>query len=372
MCVWWCMVVYGGVWWCMVVCGGVWWVHGAWWCNLPLSVKLHDAWLRWHCGAHPLRAVTSRMLPKTPAGVDPAERERQCGLRRKFKGVFDIIQGQTPNSVVDMDVEYVWDVCWNRTVTLFSIQQPCNWVVSTAYDFFHRSSALVVQAKALPTVAVPDVALAAAARAAKVAEDTRAFAAAALQAPAQRMAPAAAPIDPPSIPLPVFSEQAAAAVAMAIEQVAGPPVAHLPLPSPPPAVARTPAAAPSRRSMSLAPVSSPAPAPDPFVEPPADLSLNPHWPAPTNLWMPGAVQCALCCSSCRIGSWQSTHRGMLNHYRSVHSSVFQLAVRTPNISGPENVIVTESCWCIRGIDGAVTASTKNKGSSWTPCKRRRE
>ena len=145
--------------------GDVWWVYGAWWCNLPLSVKLHDAWLRWHCGAHPLRAVTSKMLPKTPPGVDPAERERQCGLRRKFKGVFDIIQGQTPDSVVDLDVEYVWDVCWNRTVNLFSVTEPCNWVVSTAYDVFHRHATLVTAAKASPSVAVPDVALAAAARA---------------------------------------------------------------------------------------------------------------------------------------------------------------------------------------------------------------
>ena len=367
---WWVMVVYGGLWWCMVVYGGVWRVHGAKWCNLPLSVKLHDAWLRWHCGAHPLRVVTSRMLPKTPAGVDAAERERQCGLRRKFKGVFDIIQGQTPNSVVDMDVEYVWDVCWHRTVTLFSIQQPCDWVVSTAYDFFRRSPALVEQAKALPTVAVVDVTLAAAARAAKVAEDTRAFAEAALQAPAQRRAPAAAPIDALPMPLPVFSDQAAAAVAMAIEQVAGPHVARSPLPPPPPVSARRPPAAPPRRRVSLPAVSNPAPAPDPFVEPPAGLPLNPLWPAPTNLWMPGAVQCALCCSSCRTGSWQASHRAMLSHYRVHHGSVVQLALTSPNVSGPENVVVIESCWCIKGIDGGMAAST-NKTSSWTPCKRRR-
>ena len=351
--------------------GGVWWGHGPWWCNLPLSVKLHDAWLRWHCGAHPLRVVTSRMLPKTPTGVDPAERERQCGLRRKFKGVFDIVQGQTLNSVVDMEVEYVWDVCWNRTVTLFNIQEPCNWVVSTAYDFFHRSPALVEQAKALPTVAVPDVAVAAAARAAKVADDTRAFAQAALQAPAQRRAPVAAPIDPLADPLLVFSDQAAAAVAMAIEQAAGPPVAHPPLPSLPPSRALPPAASLRQRSSSNAAVANPAPAPDPFVEPPAGLPLNPHWPAPTNLWMPGAVQCALCCSSCLTGSWQASHRAMLNHYRARHSGVFELALKLPNVSGPENVVVIETCWCIKGIDGGTTASTNKTKSSWTPCKRRR-
>ena len=124
------------------------------------------------------------MLPKTPSGVNPAERERQCGLRRKFKGVFDIIQGQTTNSVVDMDVEYVWDVCWNRTVILFRIPLPCNWVVSTAFDFFHRSPLLAEQAKGTPSVAVSEAALAAAARSAKIAEDARNFALAATsQAP---------------------------------------------------------------------------------------------------------------------------------------------------------------------------------------------
>ena len=354
--------MYGGVWWCMVG-------------NLPISVKLHDAWLRWHCGAHPLRVVTSKMLPKTPPGVDPAERERQCGLRRKFKGVFDIIQGQTPNSVVDMDVEYVWNVCWNRTVILYSIQQPCNWVVSTAYDFFHRSSALVEQAKSTPTVAVPDVALAAAARAAKEAEDTRAFAQAALQAPVARRQSVDAQIQPiASAPL-SFSNEAAAAVALAIEQAAGPPAMHASLPLPPPAAAvpsALAAASPRRQGGSNAAVASPAPAPvpDPFVEPPAGLALHLHWPAPNNLWMPGAVQCALCCSTCRIGAWQSSHRGMLNHYRAVHNSVFQLALTLPNVSGPDNVIVTESRWCIKGIDGDGTAST-NKKMSWTPCKRRR-
>jgi hypothetical protein len=356
---------------CMVVYGDVLWVHGAWWCNLPLSVKLHDAWLRWHCGAHPLRAVTSKMLPKTPPGVDTAERERQCGLRRKFKGVFDIIQGQTPDSVVDMDVEYVWDVCWNRTVSLFNVTEPCNWVVSTAYDVFHRQTTLVTAAKASPTVAVPDVALAAAARAARVAADTRAFAQAALQVPSQRRQSAAAQIEPSSATSALqFSDDAAAAVALAIAHVAGPVVAELPLPPPPLAAAGRPAAAAPRRRSGSSSVPIQLSAPDPFVEAPAVLALNPHWPVPNNLWMPGAVQCALCCSSCLVGVWQNSHRGMLNHYRASHNAVFQLGLTSPNVSGPENVIVIESCWCIKGIDGDGTASTNPK-NSWTPCKRRR-
>ena len=335
-------------------------------------MKLHDAWLRWHCGAHPLRVVTSKMLPKTPSGVNPAERERQCGLRRKFKGVFDIIQGQTTNSVVDMDVEYVWDVCWNRTVILFRIPLPCNWVVSTAFDFFHRSPLLAVQAKGTPSVAVSDAALAAAARSAKVAEDARSFAiAAASQAPVPCRASMVPPQMASSADAPIlFTTEAAAAVALALAiQAAGAPSSvPPPLPSPSPAAALPRPARPAPRA--LIPVASPAPAHDPFVDPPQNLELNPHWPAPTNLWMPGAEQCALCCTTCRTGSWQSSHRGMLNHYRAVHNSVCQLPLKTANVSGADNVVVTESCWCIRGLNADGTAVT-NKSISFTPCKRRR-
>jgi hypothetical protein len=338
-------------------------------------VKLHDAWLRWHCGAHPLRVVTSKMLPKTPSGVNPAERERQCGLRRKFKGVFDIIQGQTTNSVVDMDVEYVWDVCWNRTVILFRIPLPCNWVVSTAFDFFHRSPLLAEQAKGTPSVAVSEAALAAAARSAKIAEDARNFALAATsQAPVPHRA-SVAPQMPPSADAPIpFTTEAAAAVALALAiQAAGAP-SSVPPPLPSPSLAAAPpraAPAASPRHRAFIPVASPAPAHDPFVDPPQNLQLNPHWPAPNNLWMPGAEQCALCCTTCRIGAWQSSHRGMLNHYRAVHHSVCQLPLRLANVSGPDNVVVTESCWCIRGLNADGTAIT-NKTVSFTPCKRRRE
>ena len=38
------------------------WIDSAF--RFPVGVKLHDAWLRWHCGEHPLRVVTSKMLPK--------------------------------------------------------------------------------------------------------------------------------------------------------------------------------------------------------------------------------------------------------------------------------------------------------------------
>jgi hypothetical protein len=270
-----------------------------------------------------------------------------------------------------MDVQYVWEVCWNRTAILFNIQQPCNWVVSTAYDFFHRSSALVEEAKGSLSVAVPDVALAAAARAAKAAEDTRVFAQAAIEAPPQRMLSAAEQRNPEIPALQPFPEEAAAVVAAAIAQLAVPDVVQpSALPLPPRPAALPPATSSRKRGGGGVARAPPALAPSLFVEPPVDLELNPFWPKPNNLWMPGAVQCALCCNSCRTGVWQSSHRGMLNHYRAVHNSEFQLELTMPNVSGPENVIVIESCWCIKGMDGDGTASTNPK-SSWMPCKRRR-
>jgi len=354
------------------------WIDSAF--RFPVGVKLRDAWFRWHCGEHPLRVVTSKMLPKTPTGEDPSERERQCVLRRKFKGVFQIIQGQTRDSVVDMDAEYVWDVSWNRIVSLFNISLPCNWVVSTAFDFFHRSPQLVSEAKAFPSVAVPDVAVAAAARSAKVAEDSRTFAVAALQAPTQRRQLGAAPTEAAPV-LNQFSDEAAAAVAIAIADVAGVDALQ---PHVMPAVL-APRAEPhgagtsARRSAPAASARRSAPAeslPDPFSmlqQPPYCIALNPYWPVPTNLWMPGAVQCALCCPTCRIGAWQASHRGMLTHYRAVHGSICQLSLKEANVSGEQNVVVVESCWCIKGIEGNGNASAVQLqgGGSWTPCKRQR-
>ena len=81
----------------------------------------------------------------------------------------------------------------------------------------------------------------------------------------------------------------------------------------------------------------------------------------------GAVQCAKCCTSCRIGVWQKTHRGMLNHWRSNHDGVCQLPKKDDNISGPENMIVSESFWCIKGINYDGTAAVDNGGGNWVPC-----
>ena len=84
----------------------------------------------------------------------------------------------------------------------------------------------------------------------------------------------------------------------------------------------------------------------------------------------GAVQCAKCCTRCRIGVWQKTHRGMLNHWRSNHNGECQLPKKDDNISGPENMIVSESCWCIKGINDDGTAAVDNGGGNWVPCTQR--
>jgi hypothetical protein len=247
--------------------------------RFPVGVKVQDAWMRWHCGEHPLRAVTSKMLP------EGEERQRQCNLRRKFQGVFEIIQGKTPSSVVDVDVHHAWDVCWRCTVERFNIPLPCNWVISTAYDHLLKFPDKVEEAKQATPCQAAEVAVAAAARAARVAEETRAFAIATQIAPLLRSVAASSPdMSAVSPDLPVLTDEAARVAAVFIVSqnivaVAGvealaPPQLHRVLP----AVAQLP-----RR---VAPAS---PAPLVLQQPPPDTALHAFWPAPTNLWMLGTV-----------------------------------------------------------------------------------
>jgi hypothetical protein len=245
--------------------------------RFPVGVKVQDAWMRWHCGEHPLRAVTSKMLPE---GED---RQRQCTLRRKFQGVFEIIQGKTTSAVVDIDVHHAWDVCWRCTVDRFNIPLPCNWVISTAYDYFFKFPEKVQEAKQATPCEVAQVAVAAAARAARVAEETRAFAVAIHQT---ALLPASAPeVSAASRDLlPVFENDAARLVAAQIVAVAGPAALH-----PPPLVDLLPAVArvvPVRRvaPASVAPPSSPR-----LQQPPVGTEIHAFWPAPNNLWMLGIM-----------------------------------------------------------------------------------
>jgi len=84
----------------------------------------------------------------------------------------------------------------------------------------------------------------------------------------------------------------------------------------------------------------------------------------------GAVQCAKCCSRCSIGIWQKNHRGMLNHWRTNHNYECQLPKKDDKISGPDNVIVSESCWCIKGINDDGSAVSDNDRGNWVPCTER--
>jgi hypothetical protein len=383
--------------------------------RFPVGVKVQDAWMRWHCGEHPLRSVTSKMLP---AGED---RERQCTLRRKFQGVFEIIQGKTSCTVVDLDVHHAWDVCWRCAVERFSIPLPCTWVISTAYDFFLKSPDKVATAKQATPCDSAEVAVAAAARAAKVADETRAFALAAQTVPLVRNNPASSPeMSAASVDLPVMGDDVARIFAERIIDetvvaVAGPAALHPPplaqvLPAALRLVRRVPPAAPSAAQSASPLLLQPAP---------VGTELHAFWPAPTNLWMlgtvmyitvmyithcedvtsiyvfilfssfvmvmyitmlggyvvihnpfAGAVQCAKCCSRCSIGIWQKDHRGMLNHWRTNHNYECQLPKKDDNISGPDNVIVSESCWCIKGINDDGSAVSCNDRGNWVPCTER--
>ena len=61
---------------------------------------------------------------------------------------------------------------------------------------------------------------------------------------------------------------------------------------------------------------------------------------------------------------------MLNHWRSAHDGVSQLPKIQADVSGPENMIVSESCWCIKGINDDGTATAANGAGNWVPCTER--
>jgi hypothetical protein len=257
--------------------------------RFPVGVKVQDAWMRWHCGEHPLRAVTSKMLPE---GED---RQRQCTLRRKFQGVFEIIQGKTSCTVVDIDVHHAWDVCWRCTVARFNIPLPCNWVISTAYDFFLKFPDKVHTARQATPCDRAEVSVAAAARAAKIAEETRAFAIATQTVPLVRNHPASSPeMSAAILDLPVLGDDAARIIAERVvaENIAA--VAGEAALRPPPLLEVLPAVARLVRRVLPAPASA-APSASPLLQqPPVGIELHAFWPAPSNLWMLGTVMYIAC------------------------------------------------------------------------------
>jgi hypothetical protein len=152
--------------------------------RFPVSISAEDCWNRWHDARNPLRAINSKMLP---ASMSPAERGRQMCVRRKIKGVMGIIQGQTPDKIVDLDPAFVWKACWARCVSLFCIEEPCTWAVGTLYDVLLKQPQSVKEARAAPSIAFAEAAAAAATSTAKTAKDAAVFAIAAAAHPPVRV-----------------------------------------------------------------------------------------------------------------------------------------------------------------------------------------
>jgi hypothetical protein len=202
--------------------------------------------------------------------------------------VFEIIQGKTSCTVVDLDVHHAWDVCWRCAVERFSIPLPCTWVISTAYDFFLKSPDKVATAKQATPCNSAEVAVAAAARTARVADETRAFALAAQTVPLVRNNPASSPeMSAASVDLPVMGDDvarmfAARIIDEAVVAVAGPAALH-----PPPLVQVLPAVV--RRVPPAAASAAQSASPLLLQPAPVGTELHAFWPAPTNLWMLGTV-----------------------------------------------------------------------------------
>ena len=304
----------------------------------PVGLTIEDLWRRWHCGEKPLRAINTKMLLPS---LTAAEKLRQCCTRRKMKAVMEIVQGQTEDKTVDLDPEFVWKVCWERTASLFSVPLPCNWVISTVYDFFLRSKELVKAARASVSVHVPDVAVVAAATAAKAAQDASAFAVAVATHQRVRLHDAAAAA--PAIQEEV-ADVSAAMTGSVVENIRLHTV-QLGGAADVEAVAEDDDASEPLPSLSLAPASA---------------YVNPFWPRPTNAWMRGAVQCARVCETCRSKQWQVADKQIYNHFREYHGGVHQLDRGALN-----GWVVLKTAWCIKGIDAAGCA-VEVPGTPWVP------
>ena len=262
-----------------------------------------------------------------------------------MKAIMEILQGQTENKTVDVDPEFVWKVCWERVVALFSIPLPCNWSISTAYDFFLRSKDLVKASREACSVHVPDVAVAAAAMAAKAAQDASAFAVAAASHQRVRVRDdaAAAPA----------SQEADADVSSAITESI---VENIRL---------------HTFQLGSGNIEAGVPGDDaPLTEPVAlsslpldSTALHPHWPVPSNHWTPGARQCARCCKTCQKGQWQISDKQIGAHFRVCHVGVPQLQRLD------RSWLVEETAWCVKGFDAeglAIIGHRRDGGAPWMP------
>jgi hypothetical protein len=156
--------------------------------RFPVGLTAEDCWQRWHAKERPLRAITVKMLPET---LSLPERARQSVLRRKIKGVMEILQGTTPNRTVDIDVEFLWKASWARCVTLFGIREPCSLAVTSLYDWLLKQPDKVKQAREAPPIELHEAATAVAENAAATAHAALGLAAAVAANPPVRSVSAA-------------------------------------------------------------------------------------------------------------------------------------------------------------------------------------
>ena len=126
--------------------------------RMPIAVTAELCWNRWHDSQKPLRAITARDL-KASSIFTSAELLREQQQRRKIKCVMEILQGQTPDSTVDLDPSYVWKQCWDRCLTLFGFQEKraCAWGVTTLYERMLAQPARTAQARDAPPIRVPPI-----------------------------------------------------------------------------------------------------------------------------------------------------------------------------------------------------------------------
>ncbi len=178
---------------------------------------------------------------------------------------------------------------------------------------------------------VPDVAIAAATTATKAAQDARTFAVAANLHERVRVRDAAAPVAAIQEPDVEVSAAMTASVVANIQlhtvQLGGADI--------------EPAAA-----------DEDAPNSEPVVLsslPQDSTALHPHWPPPSNVWTPGAVQCARCCKTCRKVQWLISAKQVVRHFRLYHEG------------NPQ--VVEETAWCVKGVNSEGVATIGHRGAS---------
>ena len=127
--------------------------------RFPVGLSIEDAYRRWFCPVPPLPPlylITSKMIP---ACSSKKERKAQKSLRSKFAAVMLVLHGLTPPQTCKRNIVHTWKLFWARVVNLYNIQEPCAWVVSTAFGKFYSDKAKLQIALTQPALYENDVSL---------------------------------------------------------------------------------------------------------------------------------------------------------------------------------------------------------------------